>query len=131
MVSKAPGQVDVRVLSIQGQPVNPPILVSDVELTPELEVDDDSIVGRNGVSWHPAAPGFHDEAIDIDDRGEVVFRTVNTAKKPWVLECACGQLRHSSRCNLHKIDKCHVCAKKRRHDYRVAWQRTKRKSSSS
>lgn len=128
---KAQGLVDVSVLSVQGQPANPPIVVADVELTPELVVDDGSVVGRNGVSWQPVAPGFYDEAIDVDDRGELVFRTVNTAKKPWKLECACGQPRYSSRGNIHKIDKCHVCAKKRRHDYRVAWQRTKRKSSSS
>lgn len=130
-IPQSESETDIEILSVQGDPVEPPELIKGIRLLSELVVEDDSLIGRNGSRWVAASPGHVQEAIDIDDLGVVIYRSVSAAKKPWKLVCECGQLRYSTRGNVHKIDRCNLCAKRRRHDYQVAWQRTKRKSSSS
>lgn len=124
-------QLSLSVTHLNKEELSNLIRVDGIPLTPELEVDDNSVKGKNGSRWEPATPGMFGEPVDVDDAGDYVVKIVDTTKKPWKLACSCGNVRYSSKGNIHKIDLCHVCTKKRRHEYRVAWQRNKRRSSSS
>jgi hypothetical protein len=105
-----------------------PMLVDVPPPLPELEVEDDSIEGKNGTRWYPAPGGLQPEVVEVDDAGDPVTRKVNTDRYNYALHCDCGNVRYAMKSSVHQVDRCRPCAAARRHEYQVAWQRKKRQS---
>lgn len=122
--------IRVHIHALNGVPVecDEPLLI-DLPAAPELEVEDDSITGKNGTRWYPAPGGMQREVIDIDDAGEPVSRNTNTDKYNYQMVCACGNVRYAKRNSVHQVDKCRKCSKEHRHAYQVSWQREHRKAA--
>lgn len=124
------GTIRVHVHALNGvevAPVDEPLLI-DLAPTPDpLQVEDDSIEGKNGSRWYPAPGGMQREVVDVDDAEEPVYRNVNTDRYNYQLTCSCGNVRYAMKNSLHQVDRCRPCAKRRRHAYQVAWQRERRR----
>lgn len=122
------GTARLDVMSLDGRTYEnlPLIEVPEPSTVTPLQVEDDSIRGKSGTRWYPAPGGLQPEVVDLDDSGTEVVRQVNTDRYCFQLHCACGTVRYAKKNSVHQVDRCRVCAKKRRHAYQVTWQREKR-----